>query len=57
MANCISNIIIKAANESLKKGQEKYATYFIKYTWYSNYQSQVDTILIEKGYENCIVHE
>ena len=55
MVKVIGDNIIKAANVSLEKGQEKYRTYFIKYTWYKSYQAGVDAYLKAAGYEKCIV--
>lgn len=55
MAKVIANNIIKAANGSLEAGQEKYRTYFAKYTWYKAYKAEVDALLTAAGCKDCIV--
>lgn len=48
---------MQQADISLDKGQEKYRAYFVKTTLYTKWKSDVDTILIAEGYEDCIVAE
>ena len=55
MAKVIANNIIKAAQTSLEAGQEKYRTYFVKYTWYKAYKADVDALLTAAGCKDCIV--
>lgn len=57
MSEFISGRIIKEADKSLEKGQEKYRAYFINTTLYLKYKANTDTILEVEGYGNCIVSE
>lgn len=57
MATFIANMIMKQANISTESGQAKYKAYFVNTQLYAKYQSDVDTVLNDKGYEGCIVTE
>lgn len=55
MVTFIAQRIEEAGDISLEKGREKYRAYFIKTKLYKKYQNDVDAILIQDGYEDCIV--
>lgn len=53
----ISVMIMKAADKSLKEGQDYYRAYFVNTSLYVRYKDGVDTILQTDGYGDCIVSE
>ena len=58
MATFIALAIMRAADISLKDGQDKYRAYFINTNIYSKYKADVDTILTTDTnpiYAQCIV--
>lgn len=55
MSNFIASMIINQASISIEAGQAKYKAYFVDTTLYLKWQEDVNSILIEKGYEGCIV--
>ena len=57
MSPFIAQMIMKQANISEKKGQDKYRAYFVKTSLYLNWKDEVDTILETDGYGYCIVTE
>ena len=57
MALFIAKMIMTQADVYLENGQEKYRAYFIKTTLYTKWQPEVDTILVNQGYADCIVSE
>ena len=57
MVTFIANMIIKARKKSLEDGQNKYRAYFVRTHIYAAWQPDVDAILIQDGYADCIVAE
>ena len=57
MSTFIAQQIIKQADISIEKGQNKYRAYFVKTSIYSKWKEEVDSILEVEGYEECIVTE
>lgn len=57
MCSFIARMIMQQADNSLEAGQEKYRAYFVNTSIYAKWQGDVDAILIEKGYSDCIVAE
>lgn len=57
MVTFIANMIIKARKKSLEDGQNKYRAYFVRTHIYATWQPDVDAILIQDGYADCIVAE
>lgn len=57
MSAFIARMIMKQADISVEKGQEKYRAYFISTALYEKWKSDVDTILTTEGYSECIVAE
>lgn len=55
MATFIAKQIMKQADISIEKGQEKYKAYFVNTALYEKWKSDVDTILTTDGYADCIV--
>lgn len=56
MSEFMARQIMKQADISLEKGQEKYRVYFIKNArLYAKYQPDCDAILEVEGYGDCIV--
>lgn len=55
MKDFIARMIMKQADVSLEKGQDKYRAYFINTSIYAKWKEDVDAILTKKGYEECIV--
>lgn len=57
MGAFIARMIIRQADNSIEKGQEKYKAYFVNTTLYLKWKQDVDTILETEGYSYCIVSE
>ena len=57
MVTFISDRIMAAYDKSVEQGQDKYRAYFIRTKIYKRYKDEVDAILIQDGYEDCIVTE
>lgn len=57
MASFIARMIIKQRDINLEAGQAKYKAYFVNTTMYTKWHEEVNTILTEKGYSDCIVTE
>ena len=57
MSTFIAKMIMKQADISEEKGQDKYRAYFVKTSLYLNWKDEVDTILETDGYGYCIVTE
>lgn len=57
MEKFIANKIMEQANISLENGQNKYRDYFVNTALYAKKKENVDAILKDKGYEECIVTE
>ena len=60
METFIANMILKSAEISQERGQEKYRSYFLKTKLYARYHEGVDTILSttsDGDYSFCIVKE
>lgn len=55
MITFIAGRIILEADKSLEQGQAKYRAYFVNTLIYAKYKSDVDAILIQDGYADCIV--
>lgn len=55
MATFIAGQIMKQADISTEKGQDKYRAYFVNTSIYLKWKYDVDTILETEGYEDCIV--
>lgn len=55
MITFIANRIEDAGSRSIEEGQAKYRAYFISTNLYLKQKPQVDAILIQDGYEDCIV--
>lgn len=55
MITFIAGRIELARDKSLEEGQAKYRAYFVNTTLYLKYKSEVDAILIQDGYGDCIV--
>lgn len=55
MVTFIANRIIAECQKSLEEGQVKYRAYFINTTIYARYQDDVDAILTQDGYADCII--
>lgn len=55
MATFIAKQIMKQADISIEKGQEKYKAYFVNTALYEKWKSDVDTILTTDGYADCII--
>jgi len=51
----IAMMIKEARGTSLSAGQLKYRAYFVNTSLYLRYKPDVDAILIQDGYEDCIV--
>lgn len=57
MGAFIARMVIRQADNSIEKGQEKYKAYFINTTLYLKWKKDADTILETEGYNYCIVSE
>lgn len=57
MGAFITRMIMKQRDISLEAGQNKYKAYFVNTTMYAKWQEDVNALLTEKGYEDCIVTE
>lgn len=57
MNTFIARIIMTQADKNLEAGQDKYRAYFVKVKIYEKWRSDVESILITDGYEDCIVSE
>lgn len=55
MINFIAGRIELARETSLEAGQTKYRAYFVNTSLYLSYKAEVDAILIQDGYSDCIV--
>ena len=55
MVTFIAMMIKEARDTSLSAGQLKYRAYFVNTSLYLRYKPDVDAILIQDGYEDCIV--
>jgi hypothetical protein len=55
MVTFIAGRIELAGDTSLEAGQEKYRAYFINTNLYLAYKAEVDAILMQDGYGDCIV--
>ena len=55
MVTFIAQRIEEARDISLERGRDKYRAYFIKTKLYKKYKADVDAILEQDGYEDCIV--
>jgi len=54
MVNFIANRIIKAKNDNVESGKEKYDSYFVSTSIYGKYKADVDAILKENNCEDVI---
>jgi hypothetical protein len=57
MITFIAGRIEAARSTSLEDGQAKYRAYFTNTTLYTKYKAEVDAILIQDGFDDCIVTE
>ncbi len=57
MSTFIARMIMTQADKNLKAGQDKYRAYFVRTKIYEKWRSDVESILITDGYEECIVTE
>ncbi len=57
MNTFIARMIMTQADKNLEAGQDKYRAYFVKVKIYEKWRSDVESILITDGYEDCIVSE
>lgn len=55
MITFIAGRIKDARDKSLEEGQAKYRAYFVNTSLYLKYKADVDSILIQDGYSDCIV--
>lgn len=55
MITFIAGRIELARETSLETGQAKYRAYFVNTTLYLKYKPDVDAILIQDGFSDCIV--
>lgn len=55
MGSFIARMIMKQRDISLENGQAKYEAYFVNTTIYAKWKEEVNNILTEKGYDDCIV--
>lgn len=55
MTTFIARRIMEQADKNLKDGQNKYRAYFVRIKIYEKWRSDVESILITDGYEDCIV--
>jgi len=55
MDTFITGRIEEAAKISLADGQNKYRAYFIKTNLYESRRANVDAMLLQDGFGNCIV--
>lgn len=55
MVTFIAGRIELAKDSSLEEGQAKYKAYFVNTSIYVKYQPDVDAILVQDGYGDCIV--
>lgn len=55
MVTFIAGRIEAEADKSLELGQAKYRAYFVNTLIYTKYKPDVDAILIQDGYTDCIV--
>lgn len=55
MITFIAGRIEAEADKSLELGQAKYRAYFVNTLIYAKYKPDVDAILIQDGYADCIV--
>ncbi len=54
MVGFIARRIEEARDVSLADGIKKYKAYFVKTKIYKRYKDEVDAILTQDGYEDCI---
>ena len=57
MSTFIARMIMTQADKNLEAGQDKYRAYFVKVKIYEQWRTDVESILITDGYEDCIVSE
>jgi hypothetical protein len=57
MVTFISGRIELARESSLEEGQAKYRAYFVNTKLYLKYKPDVDAILIQDNYGDCIVSQ
>lgn len=55
MITFIAARIEEEARKSIEQGQVKYRAYFVNTKLYLKYKPEVDAILIQDGYADCIV--
>jgi len=55
MITFIAGRIESSRQISLEEGQAKYKAYFVNTSLYLKYKADVDAILIQDGYGDCIV--
>lgn len=55
MITFIAQRIEEARDISLERGIAKYKAYFVNTKIYKRYRADVDAILVQDGYEDCIV--
>lgn len=55
MKTFIAGRIELAKESSLGEGQAKYKAYFINTSLYAKYKADIDAILVQDGYGDCIV--
>lgn len=55
MVTFIAGRIELEADKSLEAGKDKYRAYFVNITIYERYRKDVEAILIQDGYGDCIV--
>lgn len=55
MTTFIAKRIMEQADKNLESGQNKYKAYFVRVKIYEKWRSDVESILITDGYEDCIV--
>lgn len=55
MITFIAGRIEDAGRKSLDEGQAKYRAYFVNISLYLKWKADVDAILIQDGYSDCII--
>lgn len=56
MVTFIAGRIEAARQTSLEEGQAKYKAYFVNTSLYLKYKPEVDAILIQDGFSDCLVN-
>lgn len=54
MSTFIAKRIMEQADKNVEAGQNKYKAYFVRVKIYEKWRSDVESILITDGYEECI---